>query len=171
MHKGKKQYVGMDSLDSPIPGAGDDDMEAPTLLSKLDSKESSDLDVEENDKNVLKYLNEFLKENLSKTEFNIFEALVGNNFNNQNAANELGVETGAVRTSRSRINNKFKGFIESGELRDYILDNSGVDINQYPKIKDFIEKGEFILGDYGSNKKSDNKDSEDLTESFIKLLK
>lgn len=171
MHKGKKQYVGVDSLDSPIPGAGNDDADAPTLLSKLDSKEGSELDVEDNDKNVLKFLNDFLKEKLSKTEYSIFEALVNNDFNNQNAGNDLGIETGSVRVNRSRINNKFKGFIESGELRDYILDNTGVDITKYPKIKDFIEKGEFILGDYGSNKKSDDKDSEDLTESFIKLLK
>ena len=171
MHKGKKQFAGIDSLDAPIGGTESDDADAQTLLSKLDSKEGSELDFEDNDKNVLKFLIEFLKTKLSKTEFMIFEALMTNNFNNQSAGTDLGMETGAVRTSRSRINKKFKEFIESGELREYILDNSGVDITKYPKIKDFMEKGEFILGDFGSSKKSDDKDSEDLTESFIKLLK
>jgi hypothetical protein len=157
--QGERFYVTPQSLDAPLKGSGGEEDESNTLLSKLDSTSAEDLSDEKNfKKNAAKELLSFMRQNLSKSEYDLFVTLNtsnryikdNGNVDHNTIANDLEISPSNSRSILNRINNKFKNLIKDGELRSHMIDKAGIDINKTPKIKDFLEFGEYKIGDYGS---------------------
>jgi hypothetical protein len=53
--------------------------------------------------------------------------------------------TGFIRTTRRRLSDVIEQSIKNGELADYVLKETGLNINKFPKIKEIMKGGKFIF--------------------------
>jgi hypothetical protein len=176
MEKGETKWKNDDSLDSPI-GQGTDDEDAPTLMSKIaDRPQEDDKDSKDFAKKMIGSFLAFVNKKLEgKTALKEILALFGDErvYNNKGQidnmliANILDTSVGAVRKNKNALMNIIRDSITSGELGEFMRKTVGVDIEKYPKIKNFLETGDLVIGTYGSGSSSDEEsDYEDNEDEF-----
>jgi DNA-directed RNA polymerase specialized sigma24 family protein len=154
-----------------------------TLLDKLGDESEYQQRYGSDDEDVIKIANslkKFMKENLSKKEFEMFLLLKDDEvsgtgrtgktkFNISMAATALDISNVNARVIKSRLTDKLEKFIESGELREFVLNETGLDISGYTKIQDYLdnkldklesdsEDNEEMKDDYHSNEDDDDDD-------------
>jgi DNA-directed RNA polymerase specialized sigma24 family protein len=176
-------------LEDPIGSSEEGD--ANTLLDKLGDESQYQQNYESDDEDVKKIANslkKFMLENLSKKEFEMFlllkdDSVAGTGrtgktkFNISMAATALDISNVNARVIKSRLTEKLNKFIESGELREFILNETGLDISGYTKIQDYLDKKVDKLNDdsddgdddetkddYYSSDDEDEDDEEDLED-------
>jgi len=168
-----------DYLEDPTGNSGEYEN---TMLDKLSDDSSytqSYKSDEEDTRKIVESLKTFMKQNVSKKELDMFILLSDKSvyatnrkgkteFNISLAASKLDLSNVNARVIKSRLKDKINKFIESGELRDYILKDTGLDISGYAKIQDYLENKREKLDDDNENYDNENydgDDDDDLNES------
>jgi DNA-directed RNA polymerase specialized sigma24 family protein len=166
-------------LEDPIGSSEEGDSN--TLLDKLGDESEYQQRYGSDDEDVIKIANslkKFMKENLSKKEFEMFLLLKDDEvsgtgrtgktkFNISMAATALDISNVNARVIKSRLTDKLEKFIESGELREFVLNETGLDISGYTKIQNYLdnkldklesdsEENEEIKDDYYSDEEEDS---------------
>lgn len=137
-----------DFLEDPIGTS--EEGNTTTLLDKIEGDKQS-YETEKNDTiKIAESLKRFMKKNLSKKEFEMFLILGDDSvmatgrtgktkFSLTLAASALDISNVNARVTKNRLMEKLNKFIESGELREYILNETGLDISSYTNIKKYLD--------------------------------
>ncbi len=150
LRKSKDTITGY--LEDPMGSSEEGDSN--TLLDKIGDESEYQQRYGSDDEDVIKIANalkKFMKENLSKKEFEMFLLLKDDEvagtgrtgktkFNISIAATALDISNVNARVIKSRLTDKLEKFIESGELREFVLNETGLDISGYTKIQNYLDK-------------------------------
>ncbi len=187
LRKSKDTMTGF--LEDPIGSSEEGDSN--TLLDKLGDESQYQQNYEsdkEDTKKIVDSLKRFMLKNLSKKEYEMFLLLKDDDvtgtgrtgktkFNISMAATALDISNVNARVIKSRLTEKLNKFIESGELREFVLNETGLDISAYTRIQDYLDKKVDKLDSDFDDDDSDNKEGfgdenesfdDDLNENFQK---
>lgn len=146
LRKSKDSITGF--LEDPVGNS--EEGESNNLLNKLTGDKQSYESEKEDTIKIVESLKRFMKDKLNKLEFEMFLILgddsvmgVGRDgstkFSVSLAATALDISNVNARVTKSRLTNKLESFIESGELREFILNETGLDISGYTKLQKYLD--------------------------------
>lgn len=175
MQGGERKWRNDASLDAPMGGSGEEGDDR-TLMSKMADKPADEDKVSKDfaKKMIGAFLGFINKKLEGKKALKDILTLFGDErvyndkgkIDNKLIANILDTSVGAVRKNKNALMNVIKKAINSGELGKFMKEKVGVNIENYPKIKNFLETGDLVVGTYGSgsNKPSKVKDNNNYDE-------
>lgn len=136
---GETEYIKKSSLDEPL-----DDEKEETHASMLPSEENYEADISELSQAVDNFIRNKVLKGKSSLWLDIYDMSVSG-YNTLQMADDLEQDARNIRVIRNRMAIEIDNAIKNGELSEYVLEKTGYNINNFPKIKEILKGGKFLF--------------------------